>query len=105
VYPSLSEGFGVPILEATALAVPVITSDRDPMRELAGEASILVDPEDTNAIAGAMTTLLRNQDGYRRLADQARSRAEPFRPRRIAEQMAELYLRLAGVRPAGPVAG
>ncbi len=105
VYPSLSEGFGVPILEATALGVPVVTSDRDPMRELAGEASILVDPEDTNAIAGAMTTLLRNQEPYRRLADQARSRAEPFRPRRIAEQMAELYLRLAGVRPAGTVAG
>ncbi len=104
VYPSLSEGFGVPILEATALGVPVITSDRDPMRELAGEASILVDPENTDAIAAAMTTLLRRPDEYRRLADQARSRAEPFRPRRIAEQMAELYLRLAGVRPAGTLA-
>jgi glycosyltransferase involved in cell wall biosynthesis len=100
VYPSLSEGFGVPILEATALGVPVITSDRDPMRELANEASILVDPEDTNAIAAAMTTLLRSADEYRRLAAGARRRAEPFRPRRIAEQMAELYLRLAGLRPA-----
>ena len=96
VYPSLSEGFGVPILEATALGVPVITSDRDPMRELAGEATILVDPENTQAIAAAMTALLRDADRYRQLADQAKRRAEPFRPRRIAQEVAELYLRLAG---------
>jgi glycosyltransferase involved in cell wall biosynthesis len=96
VYPSLSEGFGVPILEATALGIPVITSDRDPMRELAGEATILVDPENSQAIAAAMTALLRNADHYHRLADQARRRAEPYRPGRIAEQVAELYLRLAG---------
>ena len=96
VYPSLSEGFGVPILEATALGVPVITSDRDPMRELAGEGTILVDPENTQAIAAAMTALLRDADRYRQLAGQARRRAEPFRPRRIAQEVAELYLRLAG---------
>ena len=96
VYPSLSEGFGVPILEATALGVPVITSDRDPMRVLAGEATILVDPENTQAIAAAMTALLRDANHYRQLAGQARRRAEPFRPGRIAQQVAELYLRLAG---------
>lgn len=95
VYPSLSEGFGVPILEATALGVPVITSDRDPMRTLAGEGTILVDPQNTRAITAAMMTLLRDADRYRGLADQARRRVEPFRPQRIAEQMAELYLRLA----------
>jgi glycosyltransferase involved in cell wall biosynthesis len=95
VYPSLSEGFGVPILEATALGLPVITSDRDPMRELAGEGTILVDPESTGAIAAAMTTLLRDADRHRGLAQQARRRADAFRPRRIAEQVAELYLRLA----------
>ena len=96
VYPSLSEGFGVPILEATALGLPVITSDRDPMRQLSNEASILVDPENTRAISAAMAALLRDAERYRRLADQARKRAEAFRPRRIAEQMADLYLRLAG---------
>ena len=94
VYPSLSEGFGVPILEATALGVPVITSDRDPMRALAGEGTILVDPENIKAITAAMLTLLRDADRYRSLAGQARRRAEPFRPPRIAQQMAELYLRL-----------
>ncbi|MDQ6712039.1 MAG: glycosyltransferase family 4 protein [Candidatus Dormibacteraeota bacterium] len=104
VYPSLSEGFGVPILEATALGVPVITSDRDPMRQLSTEASILVDPENTDAIAAAMTALLRDADHYRALAEHARRRAEPFRPARIAGQVAALYLRLAAVRPAGTVA-
>jgi glycosyltransferase involved in cell wall biosynthesis len=43
-----------------------------------------------------MAALLRDAERYRRLADQARKRAEAFRPRRIAEQMADLYLRLAG---------
>ena len=105
VYPSLSEGFGVPILEAAALGLPVITSDRDPMRELAGDGTILVDPENTDAIAAAMTMLLGNQEQYRRRAAEAKRRVEAFRPRRVAEQVAELYLRLAGVRPAGTVAG
>ena len=51
LYPSLLEGFGLPVLEAMAAGKPVLTSDREPLRSLAGDAAILVDPSDEEAIA------------------------------------------------------
>jgi glycosyltransferase involved in cell wall biosynthesis len=97
VYPSLSEGFGVPILEAMALGVPVITADRDPMRELGGDVAILVDPEKTDAIASAMIQVSRGRDALKATADRGRRRAQAFAASRVAEQVVELYLRLAGM--------
>jgi glycosyltransferase involved in cell wall biosynthesis len=58
VLPSLWEGFGLPILEAMACGVPVITSNRSALAEVAGDAALLVDPEDENAIAAALRDLL-----------------------------------------------
>ncbi len=58
VYASLAEGFGVPVLEALAVGTPVITSDRSPLRELAGGMARLVDPENVQEIAGAMLQFL-----------------------------------------------
>jgi glycosyltransferase involved in cell wall biosynthesis len=69
VYPSLLEGFGLPILEAMACGTPVITSDRSSMAEIAGEAAELVDPCDSGALAGAMARLAgdaRRRDELRR---------------------------------------
>ena len=47
VWPSLMEGFGLPVLEAMAAGIPVITSNRGALPEVAGEAGLLVDPENT----------------------------------------------------------
>jgi len=58
VYPSLLEGFGLPVLEAMAAGVPVITSDVEPLRSIAEGAALLVDPHDVDAIAGAMQRML-----------------------------------------------
>ena len=99
VYPSLREGFGVPILEAMALGVPVITSDREPMRELAGDAGLLVDPESTQAIREAMEAVLRGSPEIRSRALGGRQRASAFRRHRIAEQVAALYTALAHPNP------
>jgi glycosyltransferase involved in cell wall biosynthesis len=55
-FPSIDEGFGVPIIEAQICNALVITSDKEPMREVAGEAAILVDPYDTESIAGAFSS-------------------------------------------------
>jgi glycosyltransferase involved in cell wall biosynthesis len=54
VYPSLYEGFGIPIIEAMACGVPVITSDRGAMKEVGGNAAVYIDPENVEDIANAL---------------------------------------------------
>ena len=62
VYPSLYEGFGFPVLEGFAAGVPVVTSNVSSLPEVAGEAAILIDPADTDAIAAAITELMGDED-------------------------------------------
>jgi glycosyltransferase involved in cell wall biosynthesis len=57
VFPSLYEGFGIPVLEAGACGVPVITSNTSSLPEVAGDAALLVDPHDVDAIADAMARI------------------------------------------------
>lgn len=61
-FPSLWEGFGMPVLEATAHGVPVLTSAASPMAELVGPHGVLVDPSDTDAIAAGLAQVLRPVD-------------------------------------------
>ena len=58
VFPSLEEGFGLPILEAMHAGTPVMTSDVSAMPEVAGDAALLVDPMDTDAIHDGMVRLM-----------------------------------------------
>jgi len=58
VLPSWYEGFGLPVLEAMALGVPVVTSNRGALPEVAGDAGLLVAPDDPGAIADAIRRLL-----------------------------------------------
>ena len=62
VWPSLMEGFGLPILEAMTLGVPVVTSDRGALPEVAGKAALLVNPESVKEISGAIQLVLDNQE-------------------------------------------
>jgi glycosyltransferase involved in cell wall biosynthesis len=61
-YPSLAEGFGFPVLEGFAANVPVLTSNTSSLPEVAGDAAVLVDPIDPDAIAAGLTELLGDQD-------------------------------------------
>jgi glycosyltransferase involved in cell wall biosynthesis len=61
VFPSLHEGFGIPVLEAGACGVPVITSNTSSLPEVAGDAALLVDPHDVDAIAEAMNRLVTDE--------------------------------------------
>jgi glycosyltransferase involved in cell wall biosynthesis len=61
VFPSLYEGFGIPVLEAGACGVPVITSNTSSLPEVAGDAALLVDPHDVDAIADAMVRLATDE--------------------------------------------
>jgi glycosyltransferase involved in cell wall biosynthesis len=59
-FPSLDEGFGIPVLEAMAAGVPVITSNRSALAEVAGDAALLVNPESVEELADALRTLVAN---------------------------------------------
>ena len=77
-FPSLDEGFGMPVLEAMAAGVPVVTSNRSALPEVAGDAALLVDPHSTQALAEALHSLARNQDLRQQLALRGRERAKLF---------------------------
>jgi glycosyltransferase involved in cell wall biosynthesis len=77
-YPSLYEGFGLPVLEAMAHGVPVLTSDRSSLPEVAGDAALLVDPLDRGAIAKGLVRLLSDGELRRRLKTAGPRRAAGF---------------------------
>ena len=91
VYVSLLEGFGLPILEAMASECPVITSDCSSMPEVAGDAALLVDPRDKDAVAGAMQVFATDPDAARQCRRGGKRRAEGFRWDKVAAGVAGVY--------------
>jgi glycosyltransferase involved in cell wall biosynthesis len=78
VFPSLYEGFGLPVLEAMRRGVPVACSDRSSLPEVAGDAALLFDPEDVGAIHAALRTVLEDGDVRARLRAAGPERAARF---------------------------
>jgi glycosyltransferase involved in cell wall biosynthesis len=95
VFPSLYEGFGLPVLEAMQLGTPVIASKTSSLPEVAGDAAILVDPYRTNDIAQAMRRLDSDDDLCFELSARGRRQAEKFSEAAYARRLGELYRRLA----------
>lgn len=86
VFPSLYEGFGLPLLEAMAHGLPAVIAAAGALPELAGGAALTVDPADPSAIAGALESLLADEALRRRLGEEAKERAEGYTWQAAAEK-------------------
>jgi len=96
-FPSVYEGFGLPVIEAMACGTPVVTSSTSSLHEIASGAAETVDPYDTNAIAEALIRLARQPEWRQELATRGLARARRFSWARSAREMLEVYARAAGV--------
>ncbi|MEP6759076.1 MAG: glycosyltransferase family 1 protein [Actinomycetota bacterium] len=94
-YPSRAEGFGFPVLEAIAANVPVVTSTTSSLPEVAGDAAVLVDPEDPAAIAGGLQELLGDDDLRNVLRAAGTARVASFTWQRAARETAAVLRRAA----------
>lgn len=91
VFPSLSEGFGLPGLEAMVHGAPVVSSSATCLPEIYGEAAHYFDPTDVTAMADALNEVLTDQDLRSNLITQGKVQAAKYSWQRMAEQTLEIY--------------
>jgi len=91
VFPSLYEGFGIPVLEAMACQTPVLTANVSSLPEVSGEAAVLCDPLDTDEIAGGLYSLATDDLLCERLANEGYERSKRFSWESTAKLMREVY--------------
>ncbi|QNQ62039.1 glycosyltransferase family 4 protein [Brucella sp. 6810] len=91
VMPSLYEGFGFPIIEANAMGIPVLTSNTSSMPEVAGDAALLVDPQNVDALTCAMRRLASDEHLLRHLAARSRLNAARFDWHKSAAEMIKIF--------------
>jgi alpha-1,3-rhamnosyl/mannosyltransferase len=91
VFPSLSEGFGLPLVEGFASGTPVIASNTTSLGEVAGNAAFGVNPLQTEALTHAMQTMAENSDLRAELAQKGRARSEDFTWAKCASQTQSIY--------------
>jgi glycosyltransferase involved in cell wall biosynthesis len=91
VFPSLYEGFGLPVLESMLLGTPVISANTSSIPELAGDAAILADPYDTRQISDAIRSLDADEAQRTSLAERGIARAQLFSRQKFCKRLNEIY--------------
>ena len=94
IFPSLGEGFGIPVLEAMQCGTPVITSNVTSLPEIAGDAAILINPYDGDELCQAMLNLLSDGDLRDRLKQKGIERAKQFSWSKCARETVEIYKKM-----------
>jgi len=104
IYPTLYEGFGLPVVEAMACGVPVLTSSTSALQEIAGGYAYLVDPIDVDAIARGIVDLATDPKRRQEFAELGKRRARDFSWDRAAEETLRIYAEALHVSPRPAVA-
>lgn len=95
-FPSLYEGFGLPVVEAMASGLPVMTSNTSSLGEIAGDAAETINPTDIDAMADAIRRLAMDADLRRHRSERGLTRAREFSWTQTARDMLAVYQRAAG---------
>jgi glycosyltransferase involved in cell wall biosynthesis len=96
VFPSICEGFGLPVMEAMACGVPVVTSYGSSLEEAAGGAAILVDPFSVESIADAVEKVIAHPQLAISLREKGLKRVADFRSARKPQQTVSIYRKVCG---------
>jgi alpha-1,3-rhamnosyl/mannosyltransferase len=96
LFPSLSEGFGLPVAEAFAAGLPVVTSNNGALSEVSGDAALLIDPSDATSLARATLGILENSELRNELRERGRQRSGLYTWARAAAKTTDVYCRVLG---------
>jgi len=99
VYPSLFEGFGMPVAEAILAGTPVVCSDIAPLREVGGDAVATFDPRSPDAIASVILKVIGDSELRESLIEKGAERLKVFSPDAIARDTCDLYRKAVGLEP------